>query len=81
MFKRLDEWLRHRLRAIIWKQWKRGKKRYNKLRELGIGKDLAAQTAGSPRGVWHVTNSPALAIGLPLAYFDSLGIPRLSAGK
>jgi RNA-directed DNA polymerase len=81
VFKKLDEWLRHRLRAIIWKQWKRGKRRYNKLRELGIGKDLAAQTAGSPRGVWHVTNSPALAMGLPLAYFDSLGIPRLSAGK
>jgi RNA-directed DNA polymerase len=69
----LDKWLRHRLRAILWEQWKYGKKRYDKLRELGIGKDLAAQTASSSLGVWHVTNSPSLAIGLPLTYFDSLG--------
>jgi RNA-directed DNA polymerase len=77
----LDKWLRHRLRAILWEQWKYGKKRYDKLRELGIGKDLAAQTAASSLGAWRVTNSPALAIGLPLAYFDSLGIPWLYAGK
>jgi hypothetical protein len=40
-------------------------------------KALAAQTAGSPHGPWRVANSPALSLALPLAYFDSLGLPRL----
>src|SRR6267143_773705 len=76
----LDRWIRHRLRSMIWKQWKRGKQRYGKLRQCGVGKVLAAQTASSPHGVWRVANSPALSIALPLAYFDSLGLPRLFDG-
>ncbi|MBI2540018.1 MAG: group II intron reverse transcriptase/maturase [Deltaproteobacteria bacterium] len=43
----LDEWVRHRLRATAWKQWKRGRTRFGELRRRGVGKDLAAQTAGS----------------------------------
>jgi RNA-directed DNA polymerase len=80
LLKSLDEWIRRRLRSMIWKQWKRGTQRYAKLRHLGIGRDLAAQTAGSPHGPWHLANSPALSIALPLAYFDSLGLPRLFDG-
>ena len=80
-FLRLDEWLRHRLRAILWKQWKRGTTRFTKLRELGVNRGLAARTAGSPNGVWRLANSPALSYALPISYFDSLGIPRLYTGK
>jgi RNA-directed DNA polymerase len=76
----LDQWMRHRLRSMIWKQWKRGKQRYGQLCQRGVGQDLAAQTAGSPHGPWRVANSPALSIALPLAYFDSLGLPRLFDG-
>ena len=46
----LDEWTRRRLRAIAWKQWKRGRARFAELRRRGVGRDLAAQTAGSPHG-------------------------------
>ena len=80
LLKTLDEWIRRRLRSMIWRQWKRGKQRYAKLRHLGIGRDLAAQTAGSPHGPWHLANSPALSYAFPIAYFDSLGLPRLLAG-
>src|ERR1700722_2110383 len=80
LLKTLDQWIRRRLRSMIWKQCKRGKHRYAQLRQLGIGRDLAAQTAGSPLGPWHLANSPALAIALPIAYFDSLGLPRLFEG-
>jgi RNA-directed DNA polymerase len=80
LLKALDEWIRRRLRSMIWKQWKRVKQRYAQLRHLGIGRDLAAQTAGSPHGPWHLANSPALSIALPLAYFDSVGLPRLFHG-
>ena len=74
----LEEWTRRRLRSAIWKQWKRGTVRFAELRKRGVGKDLAAQTAGSAHGPWRLANSPALSIALPNAYFDLLGIPRLT---
>jgi RNA-directed DNA polymerase len=74
----LEQWTRRRLRSALWKQWKRGSVRFAELRKRGVGKDLAAQTAGSAHGPWRLANSPALAIALPNAYFDSLGIPRLT---
>ena len=73
----LEEWTRHRLRSVIWKQWKRGSVRFAELRKRGVGKDLAAQTAGSAHGPWRLANSPALAFALPNAYFETLGIPPL----
>jgi RNA-directed DNA polymerase len=73
----LDRWLRRRLRAVIWKQWKRGRVRFRELRERGVGGDLVAQTAGSSHGPWRIAKSPALNYALPNAYFDSLGVPRL----
>ena len=74
-----DEWVRHRLRATAWKQWKRGRTRFAELRKRGVGKNLAAQTAGSAHGPWRLANSPALNIALPNAYFSSLGLPTLVA--
>jgi RNA-directed DNA polymerase len=78
---RLDSWIRRRLRCFQWKLWKRGTTRFAELRKRGVGKDLAAQTAGSSRGLWHISRSPALSIALPGAYFDSLGLPKLSEAK
>src|SRR5215467_1471699 len=77
----LEEWVRRRLRSVVWKQWKRGSVRFAELRKRGVGKGLAAQTAGSAHGPWRLANSPALAIALPNAYFDSLGIPRLTVRR
>jgi RNA-directed DNA polymerase len=74
----LEQWLRRRLRSAIWKQWKRGPARFAELRKRGVGDHLAAQTAGSALGPWRLANSPALSIALSNAYFDSLGIPRLT---
>jgi RNA-directed DNA polymerase len=73
----LESWLRRRLRSVVWKQWKRGRKRFRELRKRGVGKDLAAQTAGSPHGPWRIANSPALSIALPIAYFSELGLPPM----
>jgi RNA-directed DNA polymerase len=75
----LDEWTRRRLRAIAWKQWRRGRTRYAELRRRGVGRDLAAQTAGSPHGPWRLSNSPALNIALPTAYLRSLGLASVDA--
>jgi len=78
VLRNLDSWIRRRLRCFQWKQWKRGKTRFAELRKRRVGKDLAAQTAGSPHGPWHISRSPALSFALPGAYFDSLGLPHLT---
>lgn len=78
MLQSLEEWVRRRLRSVIWKQWKRGKVRFAELTKRGVGKDLAAKTAGSAHGPWRLANSPALAIALPNVYFASLGLPKLT---
>jgi RNA-directed DNA polymerase len=74
----LEKWTRRRLRSAIWKQWKRGSVRFAELRKRGVGKELAAKTAGSAHGPWRMADSPGLHIALPNAYFDSLWIPRLT---
>jgi len=74
----LEKWTRRRLRSAIWKQWKRGPVRFAELRKRGVGHVLAAKTASSAHGPWRLAESPGLHIALPNAYFDSLGIPRLT---
>lgn len=74
----LEEWTRRRLRSAIWKQWKRGTVRFAELRKRGVNFQLAATRAGSAHGPWHLANSQGLALALPNAYFNSLGIPRLT---
>ncbi len=78
VLKNLESWIRRRLRCFMWKQWKRGRRRYAALRERGVGRDLAAQTAGSPHGPWRISRSPALSYALPNAHFTSLGLPKLT---
>jgi len=77
----LDQWIRRRLRAIVWKQWKHGRTRYAELRRRGVGRNLAAQTAGSPHGPWRLSNSPALTIALSNASLVSLGVASLATTK
>lgn len=74
----LDSWIRRRLRCVYWRRWKRGKKRFAQLRKLGIGKDLAAQTAGSVHGPWRISRSPALSYAFPNAHFNTLGLALLA---
>ncbi|WP_269504403.1 group II intron reverse transcriptase/maturase [Burkholderia sp. IMCC1007] len=73
----LDEWLRHRLRAIQLKHWRRGPTIYRELRALGASVDVARQTAASSRRWWR-NSAQLLNSALTIAYFDRLGVPRLS---
>ena len=77
VWRELDEWLRHRLRAIQLKQWKRSKTIYRELKALGATQDVAKQVAGNCHRWWR--NSAMLLNSiLTIAYFDRLGVPRLS---
>ena len=72
----LDSWIRRRLRAVQLKQWKRGTTIYRKLRGLGASHEVAAQVAVAGRRWWHCSRSNLHRV-LTVAYFDSIGIPRL----
>ena len=73
----LDEWLRHRLRAIQLKHWKRGTTMYRELRVLGASPGVAQTVAGNSRCWWRNSDG-LLKTVMTIAYFDRLGVPRLS---
>src|ERR1035441_4222592 len=73
----LTRWVRLRLRAAMWRQWKPPRRRRAALLELGVREPLASNTAGSGRGPWYLAKAKALSVGLSNAYFKSLGLPSL----
>ena len=73
----LDEWLRHRLRAIQLKHWKRGTTIYRELRALGASRVVAQRVAANSRRWWR-NSGMLLNSVLTLGYYDKLGLPRLS---
>jgi len=73
----LTRWVRLRLRAARWRQWKTQRRRRAELIRLGVSERLASNTAGSGRGPWYLARSRALSVGLSNAYFRSLGLPSL----
>jgi RNA-directed DNA polymerase len=73
----LTRWVRLRLRAALWRQWKTQRRRRAALIRLGVSERLASNTAGSGRGPWYLARSRALSVGLSNAYFRSLGLPLL----
>ncbi len=56
----LDMHIRRKIRVIIWKQWKKIKKRYTSLRKLGINRRDAYVTVNSRRGLFHVAHTRVL---------------------
>jgi len=73
----LTRWVRLRLRAALWRQWKTPRRRRAALMKLGVSPRLASHTAGSGRGPWYLARAKALSVGLSNAYFKSLGLPSL----
>ena len=73
----LTRWVRMRLRAALWRQWKTPRRRKAALIALGVGPQLARNTAGSGHGPWYLARSKALSVGLSNEYFKSLGLPTL----
>jgi RNA-directed DNA polymerase len=74
----LGQWIRRRLRSVVWNQWQRGTTRYRELRKRGVAAQEAAKLAGSSDGPWHLAKTPALNSALSNAYFASLGLPELT---
>lgn len=73
----LDQWIRHRLRAIQLKHWKRGKTIYRELKARGLSHETARQVAANSRRWWK-NSGKKIHIALPNSLFDQLGVPRLA---
>ncbi len=77
VWRRLDEWMRHRMRAIHLKQWRRASTIHRELLKLGANPAVARAVA-SQNGQWWRGSGNALHCVLTIAYFDRLGMPRLT---
>jgi RNA-directed DNA polymerase len=77
VWRSLDEWLRHRLRAIQLKHWKRGPIMYRELLKLGAPRSVARIISANSRRWWR-NSGKLLNSVFTIAYFDRLGLPRLS---
>lgn len=77
VWRRLDQWVRHRLRAIQLKQWGRSRTIFRELTALGARPELAIQVAASGRRWWH-SSGKLLNSVLTLDWADRLGAPRLA---
>lgn len=77
IWRRLDEWMRRRMRVLHLKQWRRGKTMYRELKKLGASDQVAQSVAALSRRWWH-NSMGMLHHVLSIAYFDRLGMPRLS---
>mgnify|MGYP000853101729 CR=1 FL=1 len=70
----LDEWIRHRLRNIIWRQWKKPKTRYRKMLKLGIDENRAILSAYNGRGAWWNSGQSHMNACFKKKYFDYIGL-------
>lgn len=77
IWRTLDEWLRHRLRAIQLKHWNCGTTMYRELLKLGAAPSVAKRVAANSRRWWR-NSAKLLNSVFTIAYFDRLGLPRLS---
>jgi group II intron reverse transcriptase/maturase len=76
-FKTLDGWIRRRLRACIWKQWKKTKTRVKNLQKLGLDKQKAYEFANTRKGYWRISNSPILSTTITNQRLDAKGFMSL----
>ncbi|OKX85550.1 hypothetical protein AKL15_11730 [Corynebacterium glutamicum] len=77
VFKRLDEWLRRRMRQILWKQWKTPQARRRNLRRLGLSECQIGKATLSARSYWAVAKTPTLHKALGIAYWVDRGLVML----
>lgn len=76
LMKETDKWLRHRIRAIYWKQWKKVRTRLRKLRSLNLPRSVVVELANCRKGTWR--SALALNQALTNKVIASLGYTSLT---
>ncbi|MGF6316177.1 group II intron reverse transcriptase/maturase [Pseudomonas frederiksbergensis] len=70
----IDGWVRHKLRCVVWRQWKRPSTRARNLMRLGLGEARAWKSAVNGRGPWWNSGAPHMNQALPKKLWDRLGL-------
>ena len=73
-----DKWLRHRIRAVYWKQWKKPKTKYRKLKELGMNEDFIQWHANMRQGIWNCSNNRLVQFALSNEKLREWGYPTFT---
>ena len=76
-FEELDEWLRRKLRCILWRQWKKPRTRARKLMERGIEKARAFTSAYNGRGPWWNAGASHMNLAIPVKWLAQQGLMSL----
>ena len=77
VFERLDEWIRRRLRVILWRQWKRPRTRKKRLMARGLPEEQAWKSANNGRGPWWNAGAAHMNLAFSKNFFDRLGLVSL----
>ncbi|RMG71623.1 MAG: group II intron reverse transcriptase/maturase, partial [Bacteroidetes bacterium] len=76
-FEELDQWLRRRLRVLLWRQWKRPRTRAKKLMYYGLDRERAFKSAYNGRGPWWNAGASHMNQAIPTRYLRSAGMLSL----
>jgi len=77
VYQELDEWLRRRLRQLLWKRWKKGTTRYRELTHLGVPNERAALGAIG-KSPWRMSHSPVIHEALSNAFWRNSGLESIT---
>jgi RNA-directed DNA polymerase len=73
----LDGWVRHKLRCILWRQWKRPYTRAQNLMKAGLTEERAFRSAFNQRGPWWNSGASHMNQAFPKSFFERLGLVSL----
>jgi len=77
VFEALDQWIRRRLRNIIWRQWKRPWTRWKRLMQRGLDETCASRSGYNGRGPWWNSGASHMNRAFPKRYFGGCGLVSL----
>jgi RNA-directed DNA polymerase len=76
-FEELDQWLRRKLRAVLWRQWKRNWTRARELKRRGLSHERAWASATNGYGPWRNAGASHMNQAVPTRFLSRLGLPSL----
>ena len=74
---KLDKWIRHKLRNIIWRQWKTPKNRYKQLIKRGLDTMRSKDSTSNGRGPWWNSGASHMNQAFTKSYFEEIGLVSL----
>lgn len=77
VFEELDQWIRRRLRVLLWRQWKRPRTRFNELRKRGLDEARAATSAYNGFGPWWNAGASHMNQAVPVRVLSQMGLVSL----